>query len=175
MTIHSDHPFLPPDDERDPVRRFRGRLGGAVSLWTTGAGPDRSGLTVASLMVAAGEPGHVLALVDPESDFAEAVQETRVAVVQLLTWDHRQLADVFAGQFPAPGGAFRLAEWDQTTWGPKLRDVSAWAGVRLIDGAGTAVGWSTLIDAVIEQVDIGDEATPLVHRRGRYLRPESPG
>ena len=36
MTIHSRHPFA--DPEPDEVRRFRGRLGGAVTLWTTGEG-----------------------------------------------------------------------------------------------------------------------------------------
>jgi flavin reductase (DIM6/NTAB) family NADH-FMN oxidoreductase RutF len=171
MTIHSEHPFLPPDDERDPVRRLRGRIGGVVSLWTTGSGPERFGLTVSSLMVAAGEPGHVLALIDPESAFADAVEQTRVAVVQLLTWDHRQIADAFAGQFPAPGGLFRMADWDETAWGPKLRDASTWAGVRVGDDLAT-VGWSTLVDGVIEHIDIGDASTPLVHRRGRYVRPD---
>ena len=47
------NPFAGADD---PVRRFRGRLGGAVSLWTTGEGAARTGLTVSSLMVANGEP-----------------------------------------------------------------------------------------------------------------------
>ena len=32
MTIHDTHPFA--DPHPDPVRRFRGRLGGAVTLWT---------------------------------------------------------------------------------------------------------------------------------------------
>ena len=44
MTIHSEHPFLEPEAERDPVRRLRGRLGGAVTLWTAGdgTGPGRA-------------------------------------------------------------------------------------------------------------------------------------
>ena len=46
MTIHSSHPFA--DGERDEVRRLRGRLGGAVTLWTTGEGRSRAGLTVTS-------------------------------------------------------------------------------------------------------------------------------
>jgi hypothetical protein len=66
-----------------------------------------------------------------------------------------------------------MADWDETEWGPKLRDVSTWAGVRLGDDATSTVGWSILVDAVIEHVDIGDETAPLVHRRGRYLRPGS--
>jgi hypothetical protein len=43
MTIHASNPFAA---DPDPVRRFRGRLGGAVSLWTAGDGPGRAGLTV---------------------------------------------------------------------------------------------------------------------------------
>ena len=30
MTIHSEHPFLEPEEDRDPVRRLRGRIGGAA-------------------------------------------------------------------------------------------------------------------------------------------------
>ena len=128
MSIHSEHPFLEPESRRDPVRRLRGRLGGTVSLWTSGSGVHRAGLTVSSLMVAPGEPGRVLGLVDPDSDLALAVEETGTAVVQLLSWEHRDLADVFAGVAPAPGGAFRSATWDETRWGPVLAGVSAWAG-----------------------------------------------
>ena len=169
MTIHDTHPFLDPESERDPVRRFRGRLGGAVSLWTTGSGRDRAGLTVSSLMVAGGEPARLLALVDPDSDLAESLPATSRAVVQLLRWEHRGLADAFAGTAPAPGGAFAQAEWAETAWGPRLADVGTWAGVNL-ESTGE-VGWSLLLTATIEHVEIGAEDDPLVHRRGRYLRP----
>ena len=169
MTIHSSHPFADPESERDGVRRLRGRLGGAVTLWTAGAGPERAGLTVSSVMVAAGDPAHLLALVDPDSDLAEAVVDTGRAVVQVLEWRHRDLAEAFAGLAPAPGGVFRMGSWTQTPWGPRLAGASAWAGVRLVpDPAG--VGWSLLLDTVVEQVAVGEEEQPLVHRRGRYVR-----
>jgi flavin reductase (DIM6/NTAB) family NADH-FMN oxidoreductase RutF len=168
VTIHSAHPFLEPEPERDPVRRLRGRLGGTVSLWTSGAGAARTGLTVSSLMLAHGDPGHALALVDPDSSFAEGLAATGAAVVQLLEWEHRDLADAFAGVAPAPGGVFTLGSWTETEWGPLLEGASAWAGVRLVDSR--EVGWSLLVDTVIEHVSIGDEAQPLVHRRGRYAR-----
>ncbi len=171
MTIHSEHPFLEPESERDPVRRLRGRLGGTVSLWTTGSGAARAGLTVSSFVIARGEPDHLLALLDPDSDFAEAFLQSRVAVVQLLEWDHRDLADAFAGQAPAPGGVFRMGEWTDTAWGPLLTGVSAWAGVRMVDDKPREVGWSVLVDTVFEQVELADERAPLVHRRGRYQRP----
>jgi flavin reductase (DIM6/NTAB) family NADH-FMN oxidoreductase RutF len=171
VTIHSSHPFVPPESEREPARRLRGRVGGVVSLWTAGDAQGRAGLTVSSLIVAAGEPAHILALLDPDSDFYETLQRTRVAVVQLLDWEHQRLADAFAGQFPAPGGPFRLADWADTPWGPHLIGASTWAGVRLVDDEPAAYGWSVLADTVIESVDIQPEGIPLVHRRGRYQKP----
>lgn len=175
MTIHSDHPFLPPEDERDPVRRLRGRVGGTVSLWTSGAGRDRAGLTVSSYLVSPGEPPHVLGLLHPDSELLDGLVETGTAVVQLLEWRDRELADVFAGLFPSPGGPFRQGEWEQTEWGPVLTTASAWAGVRLAldEPAQRHTGWSVLVDTVVEHVVIREESAPLVHRRGRYQRPSA--
>lgn len=168
MTIHSGHPFPTPDD---PVRRLRGRLGGAVSLWTAGSTDDGAGLTVSSLMVAAGEPARLLGLVDPDSDLALTLSDTGRAVVQLLRWPHRDLAEAFAGTAPAPGGAFRMAEFADTDWGPRLADTTTWAGVAV--ESTVAVGWSLLVTAVVEELVVGEDDDPLVHRRGRYVR--SPG
>src|SRR5690625_134782 len=114
MTIHDEHPFLPPEEDRDLVRRLRSRLGGTVSLWTTGSPDERAGLTVSSRMIATGNPGHALALLDPMSDFAELLARTRTAVLHLLEWEHRDVADAFAGVAPAPGGVFKLGEWTRT-------------------------------------------------------------
>lgn len=174
VTIHSDHPFLEPESERDPVRRMRGRLGGTVSLWTTGVGAGRAGLTVSSLMIAAGDPAHALALVDPDSDLADAVEDTGTAVVQLLEWPHRDLAEAFAGLAPAPGGPFTTGSWVDTDWGPRLESATTWAGVR-VTGHQREIGWSLLLDAVIEHIEVGAEREPLVHRRGRYVRPPAAG
>lgn len=170
MTIHSEHPFADPEPERDAARRLRGRLGGAVTLWTAGSGAGRAGLTVSSVLVAHGDPARVLALLDPDSDLVSAVAQTGTAAVQLLGWEHRDLADAFAGVAPAPGGVFRLGTWEDTTWGPVLQGVSAWAGIRA-DGAPTEVGWSLLVEGVVEHVVLAEETEPLVHRRGRYVRP----
>ena len=161
MTIHSTHPFPTPDD---PVRRLRGRLGGVVSLWTSGS----AGLTVSSLMVAAGEPARVLALIDPDSDLADTLEETGTAVVQLLSWRHRDLAEAFAGTAPAPGGAFRMADFAQTPWGPRLADATMWAGVRV--ESTRPVGWSLEVTAVVEEIVVGEDDDPLFHRRGRYVK-----
>lgn len=170
MTIHSTHPFADPDP--DPARRLRGRLGGTVSLWTAGDLDDphgRAGLTVTSLMLANGEPPRLLALVDPDSDLADVLADTGRCVVQLLSWADRGLAEAFAGTAPAPGGPFRQAAFEQTAWGPRLVSAATWAGLSVESVA--TVGWSELVTGVIESVDVGEDADPLLHRRGRWVRP----
>ena len=168
MTIHSEHPFLDPDP--DPVRRFRGRLGGAVSLVTSGAGRERAGLTVSSLLVANGDPSRVVLLVDPDSDLHDVLTggTTHRAVVQLLSWRHRDLAEAFAGTAPAPGGPFRTGEFEDTEWGPRLTDATSWMGVRLETRA--EAGWSSLLSCLVEQVHVGEDDEPLGSRRGRWVR-----
>jgi len=168
VTIHAEHPFLDPDP--DPVRRLRGRLGGTVTLWTAGTDDARAGLTVSSVMVANGDPARVLGLLDPDSDLADALVRTGRGVVQLLGWRHRDLAEAFAGTAPAPGGPFRMADFEPTAWGPRLVDAGTWAGVSV--ESASPVGWSTLVTCVLDEVSVGDDVAPLVHRRGRYVRPE---
>ncbi len=166
MTIHSSHPFAEPDGSRDVVRRFRGRLGGGVSLWTSGAEQPWAGLTVTSLMVAAGEPPRILALLDPEADLTDALLTTGAAVVSLVGWADRALAEMFAGTAPAPGGSFAHGSFEQTAWGPRLTSSHTWAGVRLEDSRET--GWSVLVTTVVEHAEVGEDDDPLGHRRGRW-------
>jgi flavin reductase (DIM6/NTAB) family NADH-FMN oxidoreductase RutF len=202
VTIHSEHPFATPADQRAPLRRLRGQLSSAVSVWTTaveGGGPgaalparpgEWAGLTVSSFLVAEGEPGALVGLVDPESDFADLVSQTGRVAVSLLSWSHREVADVHAGLAPSPGGAFRTGRWRATAWGPVLADASAWAAGSLVAGSTRDVGWSRLLQVQVERVhlaadDPADSAAvtdvtsaapasgdrePLVHRRGRYVR-----
>jgi flavin reductase (DIM6/NTAB) family NADH-FMN oxidoreductase RutF len=166
MTIHSTHPFEDPDP--DPARRLRGRVGGAVTLWTAGQDGERAGLTLSSVLVVLGEPPRLLGLVDPDSDLADAVADTGRAVVQLLGWPDRDLAEGFAGTAPAPGGVFRLGAFVDTDWGPRLEHATTWAGVRLESAA--EVGWSRLLTCAVEHLEVGEETDPLLHRRGRWLR-----
>lgn len=166
MTIHSTHPFA--QDDPDPARRFRARAVGAVTLWTSGAGDERAGLTVTSLMVALGPEACVLALLDPDSDLLDVLRASGRGVVQVLSWPDRQLAEAFAGTAPAPGGPFRQAEFVASAHGPRLASATTWAEVRMVDER--EVGWSVEVRAVIEQVGIGELDDPLLHRRGRFHR-----
>ncbi len=166
MTIHTSHPFADPDP--DPVRRLRGRLGGAVTLWTAGDETERAGLTVTSVLVAMGPEPRLLALLDPDSDLVEVLRATGRAVVQLLAWPDRQLAEAFAGTAPAPGGPFRQAEFLATEHGPRLASAGSWADVRLEDER--EVGWSVEVSVVVEHAVVGEDDDPLLHRRGRFHR-----
>ncbi len=177
MTIHTTHPFADPAGDRDPARRLRGRLGGVVTLWTHGDLADRGavGLTVSSLLVVGGEPSAVLGLIDPDSDLAAALAVGSTYAVSLLEWRHRDLAEVFAGLAPSPGGPFATGEWEQTDAGPVPRGVRDHAVARVRDLR--EVGWSLLVEAELVAVTLADgepetpDAQPLVHRRGRYQRP----
>lgn len=166
MTIHTGHPFAEADP--DPVRRLRGRLGGAVTLWTAGGAADRAGLTVTSLMVAGGDPGRVLALLDPDADLTARLETSGLGVVALLGWRHRDLAEAFAGTAPAPGGAFRIGTFEDTPAGPRLSDAEGWAEVGVEDVRD--VGWSRLVTCTLGQVVLGEDTEPLLHRRGRWGR-----
>jgi len=165
VTIHSDHPFVPPEGDRDPLRRLRGRMPSPVTVWATGDGRARAGLTISSLLVAGGEPARVLGLVDADSDFWDADPATWV--VNVLGAEHRFLADVFAGTAPAPGGPFTSGTWTDSRWGPVLDGSAGWMGVRLADTEPRHVGWGLLVEAVVEHVEIGD-ADAMMHVRGRY-------
>lgn len=161
--IHSTDPFAVPETGKSSVRRLRGRLASPVTLWTA---PGPAGLTVSSTLVADGEPGRLLGLIDDESDFFDAaVSAGRFAVVPLTPAD-RQLADRFAGLFPAPGGLFSIGAWRETAFGPVPASAGTWAGCRL--DSERPCGWARLLDGVIETVYTGAESSPLIHYRGRY-------
>jgi flavin reductase (DIM6/NTAB) family NADH-FMN oxidoreductase RutF len=160
--IHDSDPFATPESARSAVRRLRGRFAQTVTLWTA-AGP--AGLTVSSCLVADGEPGRLLGLIDDESQLWEAVQRTGVFTVQPLEPGQQQLADRFAGLLPAPGGLFKQGEiWRETPFGPVLGDT--WAGCRLDEAR--RFGWALLIEATVEEIALGPVMAPLLHHRGSY-------
>jgi flavin reductase (DIM6/NTAB) family NADH-FMN oxidoreductase RutF len=169
VTIHHSHPFEVGEEDRNPLRRFRGRMTSPVSIWAAAGGGRRAGWTLSSFLVADGDPGEVIGLVDEESALADILSETTTVTVNLLGWGQRTLADAFAGVAPAPGGPFALATWNDTEWGPVLGNALGWIGARLKPDPEHA-GWGLLLRAVVERVEIqpspADEL--LCYVRGRY-------
>lgn len=166
--IHDDHPFATPDEERDPVRQFRGRLVAPVTVLTTGSGDRIAGLTVSSLMVAEGDPAVVHALVGTTTDFWDVLQEWRRFVVQILPDAARDDAHAFAGLRPRPGGPFADVAIEPTQWGPALQEAPNRLYCALVDTA--PLPFHMLIQGAIEQADIEDFDEPAVYFRGRYRR-----
>lgn len=168
MTIHTTHPFA--DAAPDPARRLRGRLGGAVTLWTAGDDAGRAGLTVTSVMLALGPEPTVLALLDPDSDLVDVLRRTGQGVVQVLSWGDRHLAEAFAGTAPAPGGPFRAAPFTEDAAGPRLATAHTWASGRVVGER--EVGWSLEVALALDTIEVGGDGDALLHRRGRFQRAE---
>jgi flavin reductase (DIM6/NTAB) family NADH-FMN oxidoreductase RutF len=165
--IHSEDPFATPERDKSPVRRLRGRLATAVTLWTA---PGPAGLTVSSTLVADGQPGRVLGLIDEDSDFWDAARAAGRFAVTVLGPDDQQLADRFAGLMPAPGGLFASGVWTDTDFGPVPAAAATWAGCRLVTHR--PCGWALLVEGILDTVRLDSGAAPLLHFRGRYRRLE---
>lgn len=165
--IHREHPFATPPDERDPARRFRGRLAAPVTVWTAGDASGRAGLTISSVAVADGDPALLLGLINDLTDLWTALLEHRTFVVHVLDRSQRALAERFALRRPAPGGLFAGLEVTSSPWGPVLADAPTRAYCRL-EGT-TTTGYLELVRATIEDLDVADDLDdPLIHFRGRY-------
>lgn len=173
MTIHADHPFA--EEGRDQVRRFRARIGGRVSLWTSGdlalprSRPGHaSGWTVSSYLLAAGDPWRLVGVLNDDEDFTEVLTHTGRGTVALLDQRHRHLAEMFAGQHPAPGGAFSHEVFEPSPWGPLL--VNAPARLSFEVEAMAPLGWLTQVTGRVVQahIDPADTDQGLHHYRGQF-------
>ncbi len=60
------------------------------------------------------------------------------------------------------------ATYEPSGHGPVLVDATTRAHVSL--ESGVEVGWSLLVTCVMDEVVVGDDESPLLHRRGRYHR-----
>ncbi|MEE8405580.1 MAG: flavin reductase family protein [Acidimicrobiia bacterium] len=170
--IHAEHPFADLPEDRDPVRRFRGRLANPVTIITSGERDRRTGLTVSSLFVAEGEPGRLHAVVGPNSDLWDVAAETERFVVHVCRVEDTGLAEVFAGLRPSPGGLFAITNTTQSKWGPLLDELPDRMFCSLESRAES--GNSGVFVGVIDNVELSDIEDPLVHFRGTY-RTLTPG
>ena len=164
--IHEEHPFAPPEDDREPIRRLRGRLAAPVTIVTAGDGDDRAGLTISSLVIAEGDPGWVTFLLGPTADLYDVLERSERFIVHILESRHRALSDVFAARRPSPGGLFADLDLDDSAWGPVIRSVPnrAFCSVASL----TETGYSVLVAATIDEVLVEDLTDPLVYFRGHY-------
>ena len=164
--IHDEHPFLKPVSDRDPARRFRGRLAAPVTIVTAGDEDERVGLTVSSLVIAEGEPPVVYLLLGATTDLWYAVEDTRRFVVHIAEADHRGLADVFAGLRPSPGGPFFGLDTKQSDHGPVLTNLENRAYCSLLHSREES--YSLLVAAAVDDIEVDGIDDPLTYFRGGY-------
>jgi 3-hydroxy-9,10-secoandrosta-1,3,5(10)-triene-9,17-dione monooxygenase reductase component len=160
-------PFALPVEERDPIRRLRGRLPMPVTIWTAyGEGDLPAGITVSSVLVEEGESPYVLGLVAPDSSFWDAVRLSKRFVVHILDGDQSRIADQFALRYP--GDPFEAVSIVDSPHGPVLSDVGSRSACSLagyLEG-----GFSLVLRGSIDEVQLDENPSqPLVHYRGRYF------
>jgi 3-hydroxy-9,10-secoandrosta-1,3,5(10)-triene-9,17-dione monooxygenase reductase component len=139
-----------------------------VTLWTAADGGRPYGLTVSSTLLVDGDPARVVGMIDPDSDLWDAIESSGRFAVAALAFTHRQLADRFAGQLPAPGGLFAQDDWAKSEWGPVPAGALGWLGCRL--EAAAPLGWSQQVTGTVREVALGEDGPGLLYRRGRYHR-----
>lgn len=166
--VHADHPFETPADQRDPARRFRGRMAAPVTVVTSGAGDHRTGLTVSSLVVAEGEPSRIYFLLGSTTDLFYGLEETGKFVVHVLETGDQALADVFAGLRPSPGGRFADLNVEQTEWGPVLSDVKTRAYCTF--EGGDEETFFIVAEGRVDKLELSEVQEPLVYFRGQYRK-----
>lgn len=164
--IHGDNPFTETPEQRDPVRRFRGRLTAPVTIVTSGTHEARTGLTVSSLIVIEGEPGLVQLVVGPTSDLWDIAAETGKFTIHICHEEDRELAQVFAGLRPNPGGIFAGLDITESDYGPLIDHLPNRAHCRLV-GRDEA-GWSGIVTGEVDRIEAANITDPLVYFRGGY-------
>lgn len=166
MVIHEGNPFADEPSDRDPARRFRGRLAAPVTIVTSGSGDSVTGLTVSSLSVIEGEPAQITLVVGPTSDLWDAIASSGTFVVHIARQGHHGLAERFAGRRPTPGGLLIGITWHGSSWGPVIEDLPDRAYCTSISM--TESGWSGRVIGNIDQADLTDLTDPLIYFRGSY-------
>ena len=74
-----------------------------VSIWAAAAGGQRAGWTLSSFLVADGDPGEVIGLIDEESALADVLTQTATLTVNLPGWRQRN--------FPEPACHLASRDW----------------------------------------------------------------
>ncbi|MCL6091527.1 MAG: flavin reductase family protein [Actinobacteria bacterium] len=165
-SLHFGDPWGDPPTARDPLRRLRGHLVLPVTVWTAEVAPRHQlvGLTVSSVLLAQGDPGVLAGLLAPLSDLAGLLEKpgTRF-VVHVLGANHRRLAQHFAGELPAPEEVLATTT---STYGPVLQAVADRA--LCTSYAAKPFGWSLMVEAVIEEVQVAQAGGALAWHHGNY-------
>lgn len=171
-SLHYGDPWADPPSQRDPLRRLRGRLVLPVTVWTAqGRDGGTCGLTVSSVMFAQGQPGLLCGLLSPTSELAEVLRAPGATfAVHVLGASERRLAQHFAGELPAPA---EMLATSPSGYGPLLVAAPDRALCRAVNSK--PFGWSVLIEAVVEKVQLSQGKKGLAWYRGEFRTLDAAG
>jgi 3-hydroxy-9,10-secoandrosta-1,3,5(10)-triene-9,17-dione monooxygenase reductase component len=163
-SLHYGDPWSDPPSQRDPLRRLRGRLVLPVTVWTAHHQGETTGLTVSSALLAQGEPAMVAGLLSPASELAGLLESPGTPfVVHVLGASARRLAQHFSGELPA--GPEMLAS-TPSMYGPLFEAAPDRALCRT--AAAKPFGWSLLVEATVEEVQLSAGGKGLAWYRGEF-------
>lgn len=172
---------LDPDERRDerhfgdlldPFRRSMQLLAGGVAVVTAGEVGCRVGLTATSVTSLSLAPPSLLVSVRAGSRLLPVVTRQECFTVHLLGEAQARQADVFAGRHGDDRPRTEQVEWHERAGG-RLAGALAHVDCRL--ARVVSVFSHVLLVGVVEAVEIGTGAQPLVYFEGRYrgLAPNS--
>jgi flavin reductase (DIM6/NTAB) family NADH-FMN oxidoreductase RutF len=143
-------------------------LAGGVSVISAGRGEARSGLTATSVSSLSLEPPSLLVCLRRASATLATITAHRAFGVNMLSADHRHLAERFAGQAGISGAArFRDADWlTLSTGAPLLAGALAAVDCTLE----RLVEWSShaIVIGRVRAIQMSGGAGPLVYWQGHY-------
>ena len=144
------------------------QLAGGVSVVTTGKGRLRTGLTATSVTSLSAEPPSLLVCINKTSSALLTIRESQSFAVNILTRDHQDIADRFAGRAGTFGAArYEGADWEQLATGTpvlggalanldcRLENISEWHSHAIVIGRVVSIRTSAA-------------SSPLVYWRGAY-------
>jgi flavin reductase len=171
MTLTSDT-VIPVIDEETASRRATfveamSHVVSGVTVATTDGPGGQFGLTVSSFCSLDADPPMVLVCISQRSPIARAILENKVLAISVLTDEHADLADTFAGR-PLHGAAYDFDRWSWTigeTGAPMLDGAVAHFDCDLDESYMAAT--HVIITAKVRHADY-EPAEPLLYTRRRY-------
>ena len=142
-----------------------------VYVVTTAGPAGVHGLTVSALSTVSADPPMLLACINRQSPFVDAVRRNGILAASLLAADQAALADVFAGRHPGRSRADSLAadRWAVgLTGAPLLESAAARFDCRLVT-AHEAATHAILIALVLAVTT--SPRDPLLYHQRRYTAP----
>jgi len=177
MTVSSDTVvnIVPAMDEETAKRRAEfveamSHVVSGVAVATTNGPAGRFGLTVSSFCSLDADPPMVLVCISQRSPIARAIIENKVLAISVLTDEHAELADTFAGR-PLHGAKYDFDRWkwsEGETGSPLLDGAVAHFDCELDEQYKAAT--HVIITARVRTADY-DTAVPLLYTRRRYGSP----